>query len=59
MFDKAEVEENDGAAAVVVNNKNEIIDILAPKTLNLHKPSVMVNKTQERFSFKSDIIDAN
>ena len=63
MFsDKSErVEENGGAATVVVNNKNEIIDMPGPKkTLNLHKPSVMVSKDTGTFFIQiMNIIDAN
>ena len=63
MFsDKSErVEENGGAATVVVNNKNDIIEMPGPKKqLNLHKPSVMVSKDTGTFFIQiTNILDAN
>ena len=58
---KERVEKNGGAATVVVNNKNDIIEMPGPKKpLDLHKPSVMVSKDTGTFFIQiSAILDAN
>ena len=55
------VEKSGGAFTVIVNNKNEIIEMPGPKKpLELYKPTVMVTKDTGMFFRQiTDILDAN